>query len=87
MTKAQEYIKNHPYLIWWVKKYDQLDNEAIVEAILNYGDWDDVEFIIKTLGMKKVATIFRAQTDPGRMRCNYYKLTKNYFTLYFNRYA
>ena len=87
MTKAQEYIKKHPYLIWWVKQYDKLNDEAIVEAVLNYGDWDDVQSIIKTLGIKKVAAIFRDQTNPKRMRCNYYKLTKNYFTLYFNRYA
>jgi len=87
MTKAQEYIKKHPYLIWWVKQYDKLDDEAIVEAILNYGDWDDVQFIIKTLGIKEVATIFRDQTSPKRIRCNYFPKIKHYFALYFARYA
>jgi len=85
MTKAQEYIKNHPYLIWWVKKYDQLDNEAIVEAILNYGDWDDVQEMIKILGMKKTAEIFR--TKSKQKRCNYRPEIKNYFHFYFNKHA
>ena len=87
MTKQQEYIKKHPYLIWWVKKYDQLNDESIVEAILNYGDWDDVRFLIKTLGMKKVAAIFQKQTHLRWGRCNYHKKTKHYFSLFFAKYA
>ncbi|PIP51393.1 hypothetical protein COY43_01460 [Candidatus Berkelbacteria bacterium CG_4_10_14_0_8_um_filter_35_9_33_8] len=82
-----DFIKKRKYLIWYVSDYDALNAESIVEATLNYGDWDDVQELIKILGIKKVAKIFREQTNPKRMRCNYYKLTKNYFTLYFNRYA
>lgn len=82
-----DFIKERKYLIWYVKDYDALDAEAIVEATLNYGDWEDVTLLIKILGMKKVANIFRDQTSPKRMRCNIRPEIKNYFTLYFNKYA
>lgn len=82
-----DFIKERKYLIWYVKDYDALDGEAIVEATLNYGDWEDVKLLIKILGMKKVAKIFREQTSPKRMRSNIRPEIKNYFTLYFNKYA
>ena len=36
-----EFIKRRPYLIWYVKDLDKLNEESIVEHVLNYGDWDD----------------------------------------------
>ncbi|MBI2436450.1 MAG: hypothetical protein HYV41_01750 [Candidatus Magasanikbacteria bacterium] len=83
-----EFIKERPYLIWWVKNYDKLSAESIVEATLNYGDWDDVQILIKILGIKKVARIFREKSKPSKMgRQNYFPEVKNYFSLYFNKYA
>lgn len=80
-----DFIKKRKYLIWYVKDYDKLDNEAIVEAVLNYGDWDDVQEMIKILGIKKVARIFNKQISYKRI--NYDDKVKNYFKLYFNKYA
>ena len=84
--KIHDFIKKRKYLIWWTDNWDGLNDESIVEATLNYGDWDDVQELIKILGMNRVAEIFRQQTSPDRMRCNYHPKTKNYFTLYFNKY-
>ncbi|MBU4480429.1 hypothetical protein KKG48_03245 [Patescibacteria group bacterium] len=81
----QEFIKKRKYLVWYVKNPEKLNNEAIVEAVLNYGDWDDVQKMIKILGMKKVAKIFKEKTTGKR--CNYHMKTKNYFNLFFNKYA
>ncbi|OGL77297.1 hypothetical protein A3J43_00560 [Candidatus Uhrbacteria bacterium RIFCSPHIGHO2_12_FULL_54_23] len=81
-----DFIKNRKQLIWYVKDYDKLSNAAIVEAVLNYGDWDDVKTLFAILGIKKAAAIFRAQTT-NRMRVNYHPSTLNYFKLYFNRHA
>lgn len=87
MTLAT-FIKQRPYLIWWTKNYDQLGAEPIVEATLNYGDWDDVQTLIKILGIKKVAKIFRAKSKPSKMgRQNYFPEVVHYFNLYFNKYA
>lgn len=84
----RDFIKKRKYLIWWVKDYNRLNPEAIVEATLNYGDWHDVQTLIKILGIKKVAMIFRERSKPSKMgRHNYRPEVKNYFTLYFDKYA
>ena len=83
----KEFIKTRRYLVWYVKDVTKLNNEAIVEAVLNYGNWDDVQRLIKILGIKKMARIFRTQTSPGRMRINYHPKTAHFFKLYFNRHA
>lgn len=83
-----EFIKKRKYLIWWVKDYDKLNAASIVEATLNYGDWDDVQTLIKILGMKRIARIFREKSKPSKMgRQNYDMKTKLFFTRYFNKYA
>ena len=81
----QQFIKKRKCLVWYVKDPAKLDNEAIVEAVLNYGDWDDVQGMIKIMGIKKVAKIFMKKSKEKR--CNYHRKTKNYFNLYFNKYA
>ena len=83
-----QFIKKRPYLIWYVKDFDRLSEESIVEHVLNYGDWDDVQEMIKILGIKKIAKIFRAKSKPSEMgRQNYTDKTKHFFTLYFNKHA
>jgi len=82
------FIKKRPYLIWYTKNYDQLSAESIVEAVLNYGDWDDVQGLIKILGMKKTAEIFWRKSKPDKFgRQNYRPEIKHYFKLYFDKHA
>lgn len=82
------FIKKRPHLIWYVKNYDKLNDESIVEHTLNYGDWDDFEKLVKILGIKKIARIFRRNSKPMKFgRQNYRARTKNYFSLYFNKYV
>ena len=81
----RHFIKKRPYLIWYSKNFDGLSAEAIVEAVLNYGDFDDVRKIFSILGLKKTAEIFKKQTN--RSRINYDLKILNYFTLYFQKYA
>lgn len=81
-----EFIKKRPYLVWYTKNFDHLSEESIVEAVLNYGNWDDVQKMIFILGIKKVAAIFKKCTGKGR-RINYRPEIKNYFQLYFKKYA
>lgn len=83
-----DFIKKRKHLIWYVKDYDRLSAESIVEATLNYGDWNDVQLLIKILGMKKTAKIFREKSKPSKAgRQNYRQEIKGYFNLYFNKYA
>jgi hypothetical protein len=83
MAAINEFIKKRPGLVWSTMQYDKLSEEAIVEAVLNYGDFDDVNEMIKILGMNSVARIFRK--DCWKYRCNYRPEVKNYFTLYFDK--
>lgn len=88
MKPIQNFMKKRKYLVWYVKDVTKLSDESIVEAVLNYGDWDDVQKMIKIMGIKKVARIFRAKSKPGKWgRTNYRPEIKNYFKLYFNKYA
>ena len=80
-----EFIKKRPYLVWYTKNFDRLSKESIVEAVLNYGDWDDVQKMISILGMRKIAKIFRKAAF--RKRSNYHPKTRHYFNLYFNKHA
>lgn len=80
-----DFIKKRPYLIWHTKNFDNLSVDSIVEAVLNFGSWDDFEEMVKILGIKKTASIFRKRLK--QKRCNYRPEIKNYFQLYFQKYA
>ncbi len=81
--KPIELVREKPYLFWYVKDKERLSDEAIVEAILNRGDFDDLLRLIDIMGMKKIADIFYRQTSLKRS--NYSKKTENYFRLFFGR--
>ena len=85
MPTLQEFIKKRPYLVWYVKDLDGLNDESIVEHTLNYGNWDDVHQLFKIIGIKRVAAIFNKQISQKRI--NYDAKILNYFKLYFSRYA
>lgn len=85
--ELRDFIAARPHLIWYSKDYDALGETPIVEHTLNYGDWNDVQELIKILGMEEVAKIFRKQMITGRQRGNYYPETAHYFSLYFDKYA
>jgi len=83
-NELKKFMKERKFLVWYVKNPEDLDAESIVEHTLNYGDWDDVQKLIKILGIKKMAEIFRKQTSG--FRTNYRPEVNNYFKLYFNKY-
>lgn len=83
--RINNFAKKRSGLFWDIKDFDALNEEAIVERILNYGDWEDVKKIISILGMKKTSEIFRKQIK--RQRNSYRPEVKNYFKLYFDKYA
>jgi hypothetical protein len=81
----ESFVKEKPYLFWYIKDLEGLSKESIVEHILNYGDFDDFKKMIEIMGINKVAEIFREQLN--NKRSNYRPEIKNYFTLYFDKYA
>ena len=84
-TELQQYLAKKRYLAWWVKDIKKLSEATAVEAVLNYGDWNDVQKIIKILGANKVAQIFFKESSKSRQ--NYQPRTKHFFSLYLKKYA
>ena len=82
-----DFIEARKHFVWYVKDHRALNEEAIVEATLNYGNWDDVQEMIRILGIDKVAQIFRKQMVTGRQRGNYRPEVAHYFGLYFDKHA
>ncbi len=83
-----DFIMQRKELVWYVKNPRKLDDDAIVEAVLNYGDWNDVQEMIRIMGTENVATSFYRSSKPDKFkRTNYHPKTKNYFNFYFKKYA
>jgi hypothetical protein len=85
LTRLRQLIREKPYLIWYTKGYDQLDVHAIAEAIYNFGDWEDLQLLHQTISIPEAAKIFDKLASAKR--CNLHAMVKNYFTLYYDRYA
>lgn len=83
----KEFIQNRKHLVWYVPDPKELNKEAVVEATLNYGDWDDVQILFRILGVAEVARIFREHISDTRSRQRYDDKIQNYFKLYFDKYA
>ncbi|MBI3261330.1 hypothetical protein HYZ64_03115 [Candidatus Berkelbacteria bacterium] len=81
----REFVQSRAYLFWSVKDLSLLSDEAIVEQLLNYGDFDDVQTLCSLMGVQKVARIFTQQSQ--RRRTNYSPALKQFFRLYFQQYA
>jgi hypothetical protein len=81
----QSFIKKRPYLIWYVKDLENVSESSVVEHVLNYGDFDDFKALIKIMGIDNIAKIFKKQIK--NKRSNYSPKIRNYFTLYFKKYA
>jgi len=80
-----QFIQKRPHLVWYVKDLKNLSQDSIIEHTLNYGDWADVQEMIRILGIQNVANNFRQHID--KQRSNYRPEIKNYFQLYFNHYV
>lgn len=79
---VNDIIKNKPYLAWYVKDPEKLSEESVLEHILNYGNWDDVQQFIKIKGKDKTTEVFKKTI--ANKRTNYSPAIQSYFSRYFN---
>jgi hypothetical protein len=86
-AEIKKFIRENSSLFWWVRPEDKpnISINALVEAVLNYGDEKSVKKLFTLLGIKTVADIFNRQISGKRS--NYHKRTIHYFKLYFDRNA
>ena len=85
LEKARDIIRKNPVLIWYSKNYDGFDLPCIVEAVLNYGSWDEFKELINAVGIEEVAKVFYQHAN--RPRCNYKPEIKKFFVEVFSRNA
>ena len=83
--KVNDIIKNKPYLAWDVKDLSILSEESVLERVLNYGNWDDVQGYIKIKGILDTKRIFNELLNKKRV--NLFPEIRHYFTIYFNKHA
>lgn len=82
-----DFVSRRRHLIWYVRDFRALSESSVVEHTLNYGDWDDVQELIRILGMEKTARIFLKQMVTGRQQGNYHRKTRHFFTMYFRKHV
>lgn len=80
-------IKKYRSLFWYLdkSKLDNMSDEVLVEFILNYGSWKAFCDLIKTLGLPKVAGIFK--TQKAKKRTNLLPEIIYFFNLFFKKNA
>jgi hypothetical protein len=81
MTPLQTFIRDRKHLVWYVVDVTNLDEASVVEHVLNYGTWADVQALCSLLGVEHTAQVFTAHALGSRT--NYRKNIARYFTRYF----
>ncbi len=83
-------IRKNAHLFWYSKdsEKENLPLPVVVEFFLNYADEESLKELFKIVGLKKVSAVFHNQLNTSeRVANNYTSLAKNYFKLYFAKYA
>jgi len=86
-AEIKQFIQENSPLFWSISPEERtnISVNALVEAVLNYGNEKSVKRLFDLIGIKTAANIFY-QHISGK-RSNYNKRTKHFFQLYFKRHA
>jgi hypothetical protein len=86
-SEIKAFIRRHSALFWYTPedKKEAISEEFLVETILNYGDLNDINDLIKIMGISNLAKVFFSA--EGRKKLNYYPEIYNFFNLVFNKYV
>jgi hypothetical protein len=85
LSALRDLVRKNPSLIWYTKSYDTLETKPIVEAIINYGSWQEFLKLKNILGIAKLAAVFK-QLDEQK-RNNLIPMYRHFFRHYFIKYA
>ena len=83
-------IRKNAYLFWYTKDSakEDLPLPVVLEFFINYADKEEIKELFRIVGIKNAAKVFFEQIDKSvRIANNYETLAKNFFKLYFSRYA
>lgn len=82
-------IRKNAHLFWYSKESEKenLPLGVVMEFFINYAQKEAIKELFDIVGIKTAAAIFFDQLKTQKDRSNYFPELRNYFTLYFNRYA
>jgi hypothetical protein len=81
MTKLQEFISDRPGFLWWVQDVSKIDDSAIVEATLTYGNMEEKKELLALMGHEKFKKEFENITHSRRAK-NLEPRTISYWSRY-----
>ena len=83
-------IRKNAHLFWYTKdsEKENLPLPVVLEFFINYAGKEDIKALFEIVGIKNAAKVFFEQINKSeRVSNNFETLSKNYFTLYFKKYA
>lgn len=83
-------IRKNAHLFWYIKDEakEALPLSVVTEFFLNYADKEDVKELFRIAGIENVRDVFFKQINTSeRVANNYFPVVRNFFKLYFNKYA
>jgi hypothetical protein len=83
-------IRKNAFLFWYSKdsEKENLPLSVVLEFFINYAKQEDIKALFEIVGIKNAAKVFFEQIGRSeRAANNYFPEVRNYFTLYFNKYA
>ena len=82
-------IRENAHLFWYSKdsEKENLPLPVVLEFFINYAGIETRKELFAIVGIKAAAKVFFEQLKTQKDRSNYFPELKNYFTLYFNKYA
>ena len=83
-------IRKNDNIFWYSKdtEKENLPLPVVLEFFINYADKESIKELFKIVGIKTAADTFFEQINTSeRMANNYFPELRNFFTLYFKKYA
>ena len=83
-------IRKNAHLFWYTKdsEKENLPLPVVLEFFINYADKEEIKSLFAIVGIKNAAKVFFEQINKSeRAANNYEEVSRNYFTLYFKKYA
>ncbi len=83
-------IRKNAHLFWYSKdsEKENLPLPVVLEFFINYADKEDIKALFNIVGIKNAAAVFFDQINKSKRAANNYEaISRNYFSLYFKKYA
>ncbi len=83
-------IRKNADLFWYTKdsEKENLPLSVVLEFFINYADKESIKELFNIVGIKTAADEFFNQINTSERRANNYDtMSRNFFTLFFERYA